>query len=63
MIPAHVHLRLHLDAGARNTELWFADDPRLTEAYIERGRARGIGLVELDGNGNGAAELRLPARR
>jgi hypothetical protein len=62
MIPAHVHLRLHLPGGVREVELLFADDPRLTQALAGRLTARGYGVVALDAGGMGAAGFRMPAR-
>jgi protocatechuate 3,4-dioxygenase beta subunit len=63
MIPAHVHLRLHLPGRAREVELLFADDPRLAHHLAERLLARGFGVARLDAQGAGSAEFRLPAAR
>jgi protocatechuate 3,4-dioxygenase beta subunit len=62
MIPAHVHLRVHA-ATAREVELLFADDPRLSPAIAEQWMKRGYGIVQLDAKGGGVAEFRPPAAR
>ena len=62
MIPAHVHLRVHGER-AREVELLFADDPRLTDAVANRMVAHGYGVVRLDGEGKGSATFALPAGR
>jgi len=62
MIPAHVHLRVH-GGKAREVELLFADDPRLTEAFAQRMVARGFGVVALDAAGQGSATFAMPPAR
>jgi len=62
MIPAHVHLRVH-GGTAREVELLFADDPRLTDSFAQRMVARGFGVVALDASGQGSATFAMPAAR
>jgi len=62
MIPAHVHLRVYGER-AREVELLFADDPRLTDVVANRMVAHGYGVVRLDGEGQGSATFALPAGR
>lgn len=62
MIPAHVHLRVQHGGRSRGVELWFADDPRLPQAFAERAALRGWAVADLDAEGRGGASFGLPAR-
>lgn len=63
MIPAHVHVRIHVGERPREVELLFADDARLTDDLARRLVARGFAVVTLDAQGRGEATFRLPAAR